>query len=166
MSTASTKDYISTLNNLIETLKDGEEGFHKAAENVKRSDLKTLFNEYSRQRSQFASELQMEVTRLGGDAEKSGSVSGALHRGWIDVKGAVTSKDDHSVLEEGERGEDSAVKNYQTALGEDLPGDLRSIVEQQYQHIQQAHNRIRSLRDNTEDRATSYSEPAGSTRKY
>ena len=164
MGTASTKDFISTLNNLIETCKDGEQGFRKAAENVKRSDLQSLFREYASQRSQFASELQMEVTRLGGEAEKSGSVSGTLHRGWIDVKSAVTSKDDHSVLEEAERGEDSAVKNYQDALGQDLPSDLCSIVERQYQHVQQAHNRIRSLRDNTEERASSYSEPIGSSR--
>lgn len=164
MGTASTKDYISTLNNLIETCKDGEQGFRKAAEDVKRSDLQTLFNEYASQRSQFASELQMEVTRLGGDAEKSGSVSGALHRGWIDVKSAVSTKDDHSVLEEAERGEDSAVKNYQNALAADLPSDLRSMVERQYQKVQQAHNRIRSLRDNTEERASSYTEPVSTSR--
>ena len=165
MGSASTKDYISTLNNLIETCKDGEQGFRKDAENVKRSDLRTLFSEYATQRSQFASELQMEVTRLGGDAEKSGSVSGALHRGWMNVKGAVTSKDDHSILEEAERGEDSAVKNYQEALGEDLPRDLRAIVEKQYQWIQQAHQRIRSLRDNLEEQASSYNEPVGTRRK-
>ena len=165
MGNASTKDYISTLNNLIETCKDGEQGFRKAAENVKRSDLRTLFSEYATQRSQFASELQMEVTRLGGDAEKSGSVSGALHRGWMDVKGAVTSKDDHSLLEEAERGEDSAVKNYQEALGKDLPSDLHAIVEKEYQWIQQAHQRIRSLRDNFEEKASSRNEPVGTRRK-
>ncbi|MGI8744025.1 MAG: ferritin-like domain-containing protein [Bryobacteraceae bacterium] len=154
MASASTKDYISALNDLIETCKDGEEGYRKAAESVKRSDLQSLFNEYSRQRSQFASELQMEVSRIGGEPEKSGSVSGAVHRGWIDVKSAVTGKDDHAVLEEAERGEDNAKKNYQDALGKDLPIDLRSMVERQYSQVQQSHNRIRSLRDNTEEKAT------------
>lgn len=158
MNTASTKDYISTLNNLIETLKDGEQGFRKAAEDVKSSNLRSVFSEYSSQRSQFASELQMEVTRLGGDAEKSGSVAGAMHRGWIDVKSAVTNRDDHNILEEAERGEDVALKSFQKALAEELPSDLRSIVEQQYRHIQQAHDRIRSLRDSTEGTQTPYSE--------
>lgn len=158
MNTASTKDYISTLNNLIETLKDGEQGFRKAAEDVKSSNLRSVFSEYSSQRSQFASELQMEVTRLGGDAEKSGSVAGAMHRGWIDVKSAVTNRDDQNILEEAERGEDVALKSFQKALAEELPSDLRSIVEQQYRHIQQAHDRIRSLRDRTEGTQTPYSE--------
>jgi uncharacterized protein (TIGR02284 family) len=148
------KDYISTLNGLIETCKDGEQGFRDAAEGVQRSDLKSLFNEYSRQRAQFASELQMEVARIGGSPETSGSVAGAIHRRWIDVKSAVSGKDDHAILEEAERGEDSAVKNYQEALAADLPADLRSIVQKQSEKVLETHNRIRSLRDNTEERAS------------
>ena len=154
MSSATTKDYISTLNGLIETCKDGEEGFRSAADGVKRSDLKSLFNEYSRQRAQFASELQVEVARIGGAPEKSGSVSGALHRGWIDLKSAVSGKDDHAILEEAERGEDSAVKNYREALATDMPADFRAIVQKQSEQILKTHNRVRSLRDNTEERAT------------
>ncbi len=152
MSNATMNDYISILNGLIETCKDGEEGFRSAASGVQRSDLKSLFNEYSRQRAQFASELQMEVARIGATPETSGSVAGALHRGWIDVKSAVSGKDDHAILEEAERGEDSAVKNYREALATDMPGDFRSIVQKQSDKILETHNRVRSLRDNAEER--------------
>jgi uncharacterized protein (TIGR02284 family) len=152
MASASTKDYVSTLNNLIETCKDGEEGYRKAAENVQRTDLQNLFQQFASQRGQFANELQREVTRIGGKPETSGTVGGAMHRGWMDVKGSVSGKDDHSVLEEAERGEDAAVNAYQEALGKDLPSDLRSVVEREYQLIQKAHNQIRSMRDNTGDR--------------
>lgn len=151
MATASTHDYVSVLNGLIETCKDGEEGYRKAAENVKRSDLQTLFNEYSHQRAQFASELQVEAARIGGDPAKGGSVAGALHRGWIDVKGAFTAKDDHNILEEAERGEDVAVKAYREALSKELPSDFRSIVDKQYRQVQETHNKIRTLRDTTSD---------------
>jgi uncharacterized protein (TIGR02284 family) len=147
---ASTHDFISTLNNLVETCKDGEEGFRHASEGAQRSDLKTIFNEYSRQRAQFASELQMEVSRLGGDPAKGGSVSGAMHRGWIDIKSAVTGKDDHAILEEAERGEDVAVKAYRDALNVDLPSDVRTIVARQSQQVEEAHRRIRALRDTRE----------------
>src|SRR5947209_11790361 len=104
----STKDFTSTLNNLIETCKDGEQGYRDSAEGVQRSDLRELFNEYARLRTQFASELQTQVSRLGGDPEKSGSVAGSMHRGWINLKAALTGKDDHAILAECERGEDSA----------------------------------------------------------
>lgn len=145
----STNDFISTLNDLVETCKDGEQGFRDAADGVQRSDLRAIFNEYARQRSQFASELQVQVSRIGGDPEKSGSVAGSLHRGWLNLKAAVTGKDDHAILAECERGEDSAVKNYQKALQMDLPSDLRSIVERQYGNVLDAHNRVKALRDNS-----------------
>ena len=35
------------IDNLIETLKDGQEGFKQAAEGVKDPQLKSLFDEYS-----------------------------------------------------------------------------------------------------------------------
>jgi uncharacterized protein (TIGR02284 family) len=136
---------ISTLNNLIETCKDGQNGFREAADGVKNSELKTLFLAYSQQRAQFAGELQNEVLRLGGDPEKTGSVAASLHRGWIDIKSAVTGEDEGAVISECERGEDSAVKNYQDALNEDLPENIRSIIEQQFIQVKEAHDRIRTL---------------------
>ena len=71
------KETISTINSLIETLKDGQEGFRQAAEAVKDSQLKTLFNEYSLQRSRFAGELQNEAIGMGeSDPENTSSTAG------------------------------------------------------------------------------------------
>ncbi len=146
----STKDYISTLNGLIETCRDGEQGFRDSAEHVQRQDLRSIFNEYSKQRSQFAAELQTLVSRIGGDPQKSGSVGGSLHRGWVNLKSAITGRDDHAILSECERGEDEAVRSYQDALAHDLPSDIRSTVEEQYRQILEAHNRVKSLRDSSQ----------------
>jgi uncharacterized protein (TIGR02284 family) len=142
----SNDDVISTLNNLIETCKDGQEGFRVAADGVKNSNLRTLFNTYSQQRAQFAAELQAEVRRLGGDPEKTGSVAGSLHRGWINIRSAVSGQDDSAIIAECERGEDSAVSNYQDALKEILPADIQSLVERQYTQVKEAHDRIRDLK--------------------
>lgn len=138
---------ITTLNNLIETCKDGQEGFQQAAEGVKDSSLKTLFYEYSQQRSQFVGELQGLVRELGGDPETSSSVAGALHRGWINIKSAVTGQDDAAILNECERGEDIAKNAYKDALAADLPANVTSVVQTQATGVQQAHDRIRGLRD-------------------
>ena len=140
-------DAISYLNNLIETCKDGQNGFQTAADGVQRSDLKTLFHTYAQQRAQFAAELQSEVRHLGGDPEKTGSVAATLHRGWINIKSAVTGKDDHAVIAECERGEDSAVNNYEEALKANLPANVRSIIQRQFTQIKEAHDRIRALRN-------------------
>lgn len=138
-------DLISTLNNLIETCKDGQSGFQTAADGVKNTELKTLFHTYAQQRGQFAGELQGEVRRLGGDPEQTGSIAATLHRGWIDIKSAVTGEDENAVISECERGEDSAVSNYKDALDANLPADVRSIVERQYAQVKEAHDRIRAL---------------------
>ena len=125
-------DTISTLNSLIETCKDGELGFKTAAEGLQSADVKAKFLEYSRQRAEMARELQAEVRRLGGDPEKSGSMSGTMHRGWLDIKSAVTGKDDHAIIAEAERGEDVAKAAYENALKESsLDTSARSIVQQQ-----------------------------------
>jgi uncharacterized protein (TIGR02284 family) len=136
---------ISTLNNLIETCKDGENGFRTASDGVKNSELKTLFSTYSQQRAQFAAELQTEVRNLGGDAENTGSVAATLHRGWINIKSAVTGEDEGAVISECERGEDSAVRNYQDALNENLPANVQSIIQRQFTQVKEAHDRIRAL---------------------
>src|SRR5437868_12560597 len=87
-----TRDLVSVVNNLIETCRDGEEGYQTAAKCVNNSDLKALFTSYSQQRAQFAAELQDEVRRLGGEPEKTGSIAGALHRGWTNIKSAVVGE--------------------------------------------------------------------------
>jgi len=144
---------ISTLNGLIETCKDGQEGFQTAAEGVERSDLKTLFYEFSQQRAEFAGVLQELVRSLGGDPEHSGSMSGAIHRGWIDIKSAVTGQDDEAILNECERGEDSAKDTYRESMEMNLPANIAVVISQQSQAILAAHNRIRSLRDAQDQRA-------------
>jgi len=143
-----TKEAISTLNSLIETLKDGQEGFRQAAEGVKDSQLKSLFNELSMQRSKFAGELQSEVIQLGEpEPETTSSTAGALHRAWINMKSAITSRDDHAILAECERGEDSAVAEYKKAMDAELSSTLRDTISRQYTSVKAAHDQVKALRD-------------------
>ena len=145
---AQKKEIISTVNSLIETLKDGQEGFRQAAEAVKDSELKSLFSDYSLERSRFAGELQEELRQIGdADPEDSSSVAGAMHRAWINLKAAATSGDDHAILAECERGEDSAISEYQKAMEADLSSPLRDTVSRQYDKVKIAHDRVRNLRD-------------------
>ena len=145
------KEIISTINGLIETLKDGQEGFRQASAAVKDSQLKMLFSEYSLQRSKFAGELQNEAITLGEhDPENTSSTVGAIHRAWINLKSAVTSGDEHAILDECERGEDSAVNEYKKAMEkEELSAPIRETLSRQYTEVKSAHDRIRELRDAT-----------------
>lgn len=142
-----------TINDLIETLKDGELGFRTAAEDAVSEDLKRTFGDYSSQRADFSKTLQALVERAGEEPKENGSVAGALHRGWINTKAALTSRTDLSILEECERGEDSAVSTYRETLAESNFGTARDTIENQLSHIQTAHEHIRSLRDALSQRA-------------
>jgi uncharacterized protein (TIGR02284 family) len=140
-------DVISTLNDLIETSKDGEEGFTSCAENISDSQMKSFFMERAASCRGAASQLQEQVLALGGKPEKSSSVAAGLHRRWVDIKSSITGKDDEAILNECERGEDVAVKSYRDALEKELPPTLRSMVEQQYQGALRNHDQVKALRD-------------------
>ena len=136
---------ISVLNDLIETSKDGVNGFRAAADAVRSAEAKAVFLSRVQYIERAVAELQDAVRRLGGDPERTGSVAGALHRGWMGLKSAVTGRDDAAIVTECERGEEVAVKNYEDALKKDLPADVRALVEQQYRGAVQNLERVRAL---------------------
>lgn len=142
----STDQFTGILNDLVETCKDGEKGFREAAEGITNSSIRSMFQKFAQERAEYARELQSEISRLGGTPETGGSASGALHRGWINLKSAITGKNDKAIVDEAERGEDIAVEAYQSAMAKDIPSDLKAIVERQYSGVQAAHNEVRTLK--------------------
>lgn len=143
----SNTELFPTIHHLIERCKDGAKGYATAAEDVEDQDLKDLFRKYAVQRDSMITELQDQLHKLGKTDSESSSIEGAVHRAWIDLKSALTSRDRKRVLEECERGEDYAVKAYEEALATELPAQIKQVVQQQYNDVKNAHDHIRSLRD-------------------
>jgi uncharacterized protein (TIGR02284 family) len=139
------KDVADELNDLLETLRDGEQGFKTAAEAVDDAEIKRLFLSLGSQRAEFATELEAELLRLGHEPAEHGHAAGAVHRGWINLRAAVAGKDEGPIVSEAERGEDFAVKKFREALQRGLPAEVQTIVERQYIQIQDAHDHVRSL---------------------
>jgi uncharacterized protein (TIGR02284 family) len=142
---ASDAEVISTLNNLIETCRDGQEGFRAAAEGVKGAELRELFHSYAHQRAGFVGALQDEVRRLGGEPEQEGSLVASLHRGWMGLRAALEGGDDRAVASECERGEEAAMGAYRAALNRDLPASVRAMVERQFAEVKEAHYLLGNL---------------------
>ena len=141
------QEVIKTLNDLIETCKDGEYGFRACAEQADALDLESLFVRRADECREAARELQEQVVALGGKADSGGTAAGALHRGWVSLRSKLSNYDDRAVLEECERGEDIAVERYREALAKPLPESLRQMIERQYRGVQRNHDQIRGLRD-------------------
>lgn len=141
-----TEETIDHLNHLISVARNGEEGYRHAAEHVKDDHFQTVFADYAKQRARFVRELQDEVQRLGGTAADAGTVGAAVHRGWLDVKAALTGGDAASVIAACETGEDSAEADYERVVNIGISGETRAIVEKQWNKIKEAHHRLLNLK--------------------
>ncbi|HVL57793.1 MAG TPA: PA2169 family four-helix-bundle protein, partial [Burkholderiaceae bacterium] len=124
-----------------------ENGFRSCADQVEDAHLREVFRRGAERCEQAADELEALVRARGETPQHGGTVSGALHRGWLNLRTALGSNDNHAVLEECERGEDYAVDQYREALEQPLPPDVRAVVERQYRGAIANHDQVRALRD-------------------
>ncbi|MDP9891692.1 uncharacterized protein (TIGR02284 family) [Variovorax boronicumulans] len=140
-------DVVDVLDDLLENARDGEYGFKACADEVESAQLKQVFRDRAAACATAATELGRMIERFGGKVDDGGTVSGAMHRGWVHVKGSLGADSALSMLEECERGEDAAVARYRKALKEPLPVDVRALVERQAEGAQRNHDQIKALRD-------------------
>lgn len=147
MGTLRNDDVIEVLNDLIENCKDGEYGFNELADHTQSAELRSLFRNRAMGCSEAASQLQRTAAEYGGTTESGGSVAGAVHRGWVSVRSALSSRTDQAMLEECERGEDAALARYRRALERDLPAEVRTLIARQLEGAQRNHDQIKALRD-------------------
>ena len=133
---------------LVETLKDGENGFASAAEKLRDSDRPewaTTLDRLSEQRAGFRREIVALGNEYGEDVDESGSAAAALHRGWISLKDAMTGDDAGSVLGAAVSGEDHAVSEYEKALEQDLSAGFREVVSRQHATVVAARDEVKAL---------------------
>ena len=137
-------------NDLVELNKTAAKGYQEAAEGISSPDLKAKLSQFSQQRAKFASELSQHAQQFGISPEQEGTVEGALtdaaaavHRGWINLKSAITGQNNSAILGECETGDATALKGYETALkSNELPAEARNVIEQQHSEILSTKNWI------------------------
>jgi uncharacterized protein (TIGR02284 family) len=136
-----------TLHSVIESLVDGQEGFQKIGEHLKDETLRRYFAAESLKRASFRGELETLLHSEGDhNPKESGSLSGAIHRTWGDIK-AHLGGSDHTLLETAEQGEDAAKKAYKEALEKELPLPVKQLLTTQYVHVQTSHDYVKAARD-------------------
>ncbi|SHJ11042.1 ferritin-like domain-containing protein [Aquimarina spongiae] len=136
------------LNDLLEKTYDAEKGFKKAADNVKHSGLKNYFNQKAQERHDFGYALKAEIKSFGQPVDNGGSITGTMHRAWMDVKSVLSKDNEESMLEEAIRGEEATVEEYNDVLSETtLPPSTQTILTQQKNKIMNGLSSIRRLED-------------------
>jgi uncharacterized protein (TIGR02284 family) len=145
------KELIGVLNDLIRINHDRTEGYHKAVEELKPTDidLTTMFTNMANTSVQNANALAAEVNKLGGDAADNTTQSGKIYRIWMDIRSGISARDRKSVLALCEFGEDAALKTYNLALESDaeIPADIRQLILDQKEGLQTAHDIVKRYRD-------------------
>ncbi|MEO8175816.1 MAG: PA2169 family four-helix-bundle protein [Sphingomicrobium sp.] len=144
---------ITTLNTLIATLFDSVTGYDDAAANIDGGSnrLQEQFRQRADERRTVVDDLRGEVRRLGGDPEGDGSFMGKTHQRFLDLKAAITGRDEQAIINEVERGEDYLKDKFETALKSDLlTGDCRAKVEQAYQSVRSGHDQMSALKHGME----------------
>ena len=140
---------ISTLNGLIATTIDSVDGYRTSAQDVQNPRFAELFTARASERSSVAEQLRAEVRKLGGNPEDDGTVLAAGHRAFVNLKAAVTGRDDQAIVNEVERGEDHIKAKYEAALADDnLSPSSRSLVESAYGSVKSGHDQMRDLKHN------------------
>jgi uncharacterized protein (TIGR02284 family) len=136
---------INQLNHLLEVNKDAEAGFRTAAENVRNTEIETLFSDYALQHAQFGTQLKSEIEHLGGRSSSSGTFGGAVHRGWMDVKSTLAGHSAGSMLSACQSGEESAESAYLDALDANPSGRTHTLLEKHYNQIKEFRTRLTRL---------------------
>jgi len=138
------------LEDLVETLEDGNKGFSDAAEMLAeagREDLAGTMRQMSDQRARFSTELRELAGRQGIDIAEAGSAAGAVHRGWMNVKESLSSNDADAVLSAAATGEEHAKNEFEKALEVDLPDHVMDVIRKQAVAVTTAANEILDLSD-------------------
>ncbi|QMW00300.1 ferritin-like domain-containing protein [Spirosoma foliorum] len=139
-------EILDQLSQLLTLSHDAEKGYQEAAENVDDNDLKILLQTQSRQRAEFAQELDREIRALGGEPDEGTSLTADLHRAWINIKSAFSTNDDKAVVQECHRGDQEALNTYNSVLQEtDLAASTRELLLQQKHSIDSANSTMARL---------------------
>lgn len=145
----------SVLNDLIRINHDRTEGYQKAVNELKPTDidLTTMFSNMASSSVQNANALAAEVAKLGGEPASDTTQSGKLYRVWMDIRAGISARDRKSILSLCEFGEDSALKAYKLALESDaeMPADIRQIILDQREELQKSHDIVKRYRDMHEE---------------
>lgn len=141
------KDTIKGIQNLIEINIDSSKGFTEAAEKVENTAIADLFRACGRERDANVAELK-RITRINAEEpEDSGTVRGTMHRWWLNIRGTVTSGDEHTVLADAERGEDAIKHRYEDVLKKTAGSAVNDTLTRQYAQVKSRHDQIRDMRD-------------------
>ncbi len=146
----SNEELTQQINGIIEKNNDAHLGYIKAAENAVNPRLRIFLQKLSDTRCNFADDLKNELQNQAPAAniDADGSITGGLHRFWMDIK-SMTKQDDEAMLAECLRGEAASREEYKEVLADvqNLPTNLAEMLKKQSIEMYDEVHKISRLED-------------------
>lgn len=140
---------LTTLISLYKVVEAGEKGYAVAASNASNRALRILFQSNSQQRRVFKNEIFAEIQKLKAhQAKPRDSLLAMIHRGRINIFAYLTIGEENVekvLLKEVILGERAALRAYERTLQEDLPAEIRVLVERQFQNVREVVDQVRMV---------------------
>lgn len=138
---------VRVINSLIATTIDSVDGYRAAATDASNEQFRSIFTARADEREEVVRELQAHVRELGGNPEDDGSALAGAHRFMMNVRDALTGRDDDAVIAEVERGEDQIKHKFEAALADtELAPQCRDIVQRCFRSVKEGHDQMRDLK--------------------
>lgn len=132
-----------SINTLLKHLHDSRKGYQECAEEIHSAHLKKLFCEISDERKKMINEIRGLMLEIKSDAPSNGTMSGAIHRGFVKIKSLLTDGDEKAIIDEIKRGENLTIESYQQALSNPLPANIKDTLTKQLNEIKNNLNQIK-----------------------
>ena len=142
------EETVSSLQHLLEKNYDAEAGYKEAMLKAEHANLKEYLKERAALRNRFATQLSDTLIRLGEKPKEDGSITGDLHRTWMNIKQALSSDKDESILEECIRGEKASVEEYEEVLEKKYyTPEIAEMITRQKNEVAQTLGNIKTMED-------------------
>jgi uncharacterized protein (TIGR02284 family) len=135
---------VDILDRLITISIDSEKRYRHAAKDVERMNLEKFFEWQALNRKAAADDLRAEREKIKGGANEHGTLAGLADRAALDFS-VVMSKGDTGVIEWCREDDEVVIAEYEKALAEKLPEQIRLMLERQLERVRGAVGKLEGI---------------------
>jgi uncharacterized protein (TIGR02284 family) len=142
------KDATPSVRSLVTTLFDSINGYRDAATHAEGTQFQELFRAMADERSAVVEDLCREVVLDEGDAPEDGSIMGKTHQRFLDLKAAITGRDNKAIINEVERGEDYLKEEFEAVMANEdgSSPSLQAALQRAWDSVREGHDKISQLK--------------------
>ena len=139
---------VQCLQELLEQNYDAAKDYKIAVERAEDHDLKQFLKKQVVRRDHYTTELDKLIHSLNEKPKESGSISGSLHRTWLNLKSSIGKDTDQTLLKECLQGEKNSIEDYEEKLSKHkIPVHIEEVLQRQLSEMKATYTGVNSMED-------------------